>query len=481
VEVTTATQSSTLGYALMAHQEEGVAFLLANKGGLLAFEQGLGKTLVAIIAFARARARGDVDAMLVICPNSLKRNWVAEFARFAPEVEVGIVEGPARLRRREFARIATPVVVVSYETARAEVAGVLALLARRRTALVLDESHTVKNRASLTSIAARHFAPRCEYRWLLTGTPVTNTAVDLHTQLAVVAAGEPLGTLESFVASYGDNGRLDTLRARVAPYLLRRTKDECLDLPAKTFVDMRIELPPWQRHLYNSMRDELVCEVRAMSGEEFRAYAPTALARLLRLSQIASNPALLLPTEPRVPAKFEEMDHLLEEIIQGGGDKVIIWSHYVGTLEALLERYRELSPVALYGGTLPVERQGIARRFQEDPKVRLLIGNPAAGGSGFTLTAARYAIYETLSWRYDFYAQSQDRIHRIGQGRPVTYIRLLAADTVEEVIAEALARKAALARALLGDAAGATAITALSVDDFCAMLTSNRIPVGPAS
>ena len=463
----------------MAHQEEGVAFLLAKKAGLLAFEQGLGKTLVAITAFARARARGDVEAMLVICPNSLKRNWVAEFARFAPGVEVGIVEGPARSRRRELARIATPVVVVSYETARAEVAGVLALLARRRTALVLDESHAVKNRASLTSTAARHFAPRCEYRWLLTGTPVTNTAADLHTQIAVVAAGEPLGTLESFVASYGDGERLDVLRARVAPYVLRRTKDECLDLPAKTFVDMRIELPPWQRHLYDSMRDELVCEVRAMSGEEFRAYAPTALARLLRLSQIASNPALLLPTEPRVPAKFEEIDHLLEEIVRGGGDKVIIWSHYVGTLEALLERYREFSPLGLYGGTPAIERQGIARRFQDDSEVRLLIGNPAAGGTGFTLTAARYAIYETLSWRYDFYAQSQDRIHRIGQDRPVTYLRLLAADTIEEVIAEALARKAALARALLGDAGAVTAVTALSVEDFCAMVTDNRLPLTP--
>jgi hypothetical protein len=296
--------------------------------------------------------------------------------------------------------------------------------------------------------------------------------------ISVVAASEPLGTLESFVASYGDGKRLDALRTRVAPYLLRRTKDECLDLPAKTFVDMQVELPAWQRRLYDSMRDEFVCEVQGMSGEEFRAYAPTALAKLLRLSQIASNPALLLPTEPRVPAKFEELDHLLEEIIRGGNDKVIIWSHYVGTLEALIERYREFSPVALYGGTPAADRQAIARRFQEDKDVRLLVGNPAAGGSGFTLTTARYAIYETLSWRYDFYAQSQDRIHRIGQERPVTYIRLLAANTIEEVIAEALERKAELARALLGDAGGRAAITALSVEAFCQMITTNRLPSG---
>ncbi len=102
--------------------------------------------------------------------------------------------------------------------------------------------------------------------------------------------------------------------------------------------------------------------------------------------------------------------------------------------------------------------------------------NPAAGGSGFTLTAARYAIYETLSWRYDHYAQSQDRIHRIGQDRPVTYLRLIAADTVEEVIAQALERKSQLARALLGDAGGLPTISELSPAEFCRMLMENRLP-----
>ena len=88
---------------------------------------------------------------------------------------------------------------------------------------------------------------------------------------------------------------------------MRRTKDDCLDLPDKTMTDLRVELPLWQRRLYNEMRDKLVCEIEAMTGEQFRAHAPTVLVKLLRLSQIASNPALILPTEPRVPAKFEEL------------------------------------------------------------------------------------------------------------------------------------------------------------------------------
>src|SRR2546427_12264268 len=129
--------------ALMAHQEEGVRFLLERGSGLLAFEQGLGKTLVAIRAFVALQARGAADMLLVICPNSLKRNWAAEVRRFEPVLTVEIVEGGPRERRRGLAQTKAAVVVVSYETARAEVSGVLALLGRRRAVLVLDESRAV--------------------------------------------------------------------------------------------------------------------------------------------------------------------------------------------------------------------------------------------------------------------------------------------------------------------------------------------------
>jgi len=468
--------AATSPFKLMAHQEEGIRFLLERQSGLLAFEQGLGKTLVAIAAFDKLRSRGAVETMLVVCPNSLKRNWAAEVARFNPAMSVEIIAGRPRDRRAALVRTRAAVVMVSYETARGEVPAVLALLARVRAVLVLDESHAVKNRASLTSVAAQHFAPRCAYRWLLSGTPVTNTAADLYTQVGIIAAGSPLGTFESFVSSFSDPRRAEALRERVAPYVLRRTKAECLDLPEKTFTDILVELPAWQRSLYDSMRDELVCEVESMTGEQFRAFAPTALSRLLRLSQLASNPGLLLPTEPRVPIKFEELDHLVEEIVRGSGEKLIVWSHYVRTIEALIARYADLKPVALYGGTPAEDRQAIAESFQTDPSVKLMVANPAAAGTGFTLTAACYAVYETLSWRYDFFAQSQDRIHRIGQGRPVTYLRLIAADTVEELIAAALERKAELARALLGDPAGAVAIWRLTPGEFCAMLVRNELP-----
>lgn len=472
--------AATISARLMPHQEEGVAFLLTQRSGLLAFEQGLGKTLVAIAAFASLHAGGKVETMLVICPNSLKRNWQGEVARFAAHLEVAIIEGGARERRRALATCRAAVIVVSYETARVEIAGVLALLSRRRTVLVLDESHAVKNRLSLTSIAAQHFAPRCDYRWLLSGTPVPNTPEDLYAQLTIVGGGRPPGTFESFVVSCGDQRTADSLRSRIAPFILRRTKQECLDLPRKDIQDLRVVLPDWQRKLYDDMRDELVCQVRTMTGEEFRSRAATVLAQLLRLSQLASNPALVLPTGQAVPAKFGELDRLLAVLISQRHEKVVVWTHYVATLKALLARFESFGPVALFGETPASTRQEIVHRFQHEPETMILIGNPAAGGTGFTLTAARYAVYETLSWRYDLYAQSQDRIHRIGQDRPVTCIRLIAEDTIEEVIAAALERKSRLAKALLGDRDGLQAILALSPSAFCDMLLENHLPAGEA-
>lgn len=473
---------------LMAHQKEGVAFLLERKSGLLAFEQGLGKTIVAIDAFRHLKAAGDADRLIVVCPNSLKRNWAFEVERFAPELTACIVQGSARERRRTLSRTEAAVVIINYEAARNEIVAIRALMRRGRAVIVLDESHYVKNLRALNTIAAQHFAPLSEYRWLLSGTPVPNSPVDLYSQLGIIAGANAFGSFEGFVARYGDaahsSGPRAELAERIAPYAMRRVKEQCLDLPEKTFLDLYIELPKWQRRLYEDARDGLIREVRGMSREDFDRFAPTALTRLLRLSQIASNPALVFPEEARVPGKVLHLDRVIEELIVGNDRRVVVWSYYVSTLRLLMERYARLGALALYGEVPTSERQDVVRRFQEDPTIHILVANPAAGGVGFTLTAASYAIYETLSWRYDLYAQSQDRIHRIGQTMPVTYIRMVAEDTIEQVIADALSRKADMARSIMGDELEARPIKNMSPEEFCEMLQSNTLPLAklqPAS
>lgn len=462
---------------LFEHQKEGIAFLTGKQHGLLAFEQGLGKTLVAIRAFTEVLHRNECDRMLVICPNSLKRNWVAEIAKFADGVTCEIAEGTPANRKATFAESRARVVITSYETARAERRAITAFLQRQRTALTLDESHATKNWHSLTSTAARDFAPHARFRWLLSGTPVTNRAADLYTQFEIMAPGKKvLGSLEAFVAQAEKDPSAEFARTEIDSFVLRRTKDQCLDLPAKSFADIQVELPPWQRKLYDEMRDEMVCRIQAMSGDEYRAFAATALAQLTRLSQIASNPALIFPDADGVPAKFELVDALIEDVLSVPGRKVIVWSNYVRSIQTLLERLAAYKPIALYGGVPGHERQDLARQFQEDPGTRVLVANPAAAGTGFTLTAANYTIYESLSWRYDHYAQSQDRNHRIGQDAPVTYMRLVATDTIDEAIVAALERKSSLARALLGDEGAAALVTDLSRDEMCALIAQNKLP-----
>lgn len=464
-----------MSFELLDHQREGVNFLTGQTGGLLAFEQGLGKTFVAIDAFRRLLEAGRADRLLVVCPNSLKRNWVAEFGKFAPQVTVEVVEGAPKFRRTAFRATRARVVVTSYETARAETTALIALCQRQRTALVLDESHAAKNWKSQTSTAMRAVAPHAAFRWLLSGTPVTNTAADLHTQVEILEPGRTsLGSAEVFKAMLEDDPTAKFAQATFDRLILRRTKEQCLDLPEKTYVDLRVELPDWQRRVYDQMRDEMVAEIRNMTGEQYRAFAPTALAKLTRLVQLACNPSLIFPELEHVPAKFEALDGIIADILSVPGRKVILWSNYIRSIETLLQRIE--GSVAIYGGTPTDKRQAIAASFQNDPNVRVLIANPAAAGTGFTLTAASYTIYESLSWRYDHYAQSQDRNHRIGQTQPVTYMRLLAADTIEEAIVSALERKSGLARSLLGDEGAGDSISQMTQEQMCQLLKSNRLP-----
>lgn len=463
----------------MDHQRVGIDFLTRSRHGLLAFEQGLGKTLVALEAFRREFDKGCVKRLLVICPNSLKRNWQSEIEKYAPGFVADIVEGPPKLRRAGFAESHADIVITSYETARSEVTSLLALLQRSTTALVLDESHAAKNWRSLTSTAIRHLAPYAEYRWLLSGTPVTNSPEDLFTQIEILSPEKRLlGSLERFKVEAENDPTLRFARDRIDELVLRKTKEECLDLPDKTFADVRIELPDWQRSIYDDMRTDMVCAIRAMSGNEYRAFASTALTQLTRLMQIASNPGLLFPEEKRTPGKFEAIDGAVGDILSLRNRKVIIWSNYVSTIESLMERYKDQGVVALYGGVPAAERQSIASQFQTDEETRILIGNPAAAGTGFTFTAASFSIYESLSWRYDYYAQSQDRNHRIGQNLPVTYLRMIANDTIEEAVIAALDRKAEMAAGILGDPSNQNSISNFSREQMCHMLLHNELPHG---
>lgn len=463
---------------LLPHQLEGVRFLKERKAGLLAFEQGLGKTLTALATFAELRTEEVVTRLFVICPNSLKGNWAAEVARFYPGLSSAVIDAAGRARRIALAGTRADVVIVNYEAARAEVTVLRGLLSARPCALVLDESHAIKNTATISHAATTNLGELTPYRWLLSGTPYTNSITDLYAQLAFVDNSGALGPEDCFVAKFGNAADEPAeLRALLAKYVLRRTKAQCLSLPAKRFEDRIVPLPDWQMAIYAAIRDRLVGDVAGMSAAEFQTYLPKALNRLLRLWQVASNPALVFKSETRTPAKFAALDTALDDHVLAQGQKVIVWSSFVETIRALQARYSpQFETAALYGEVSAEERTRAVARFQSAPGPMVLLANPAVAATGFTMTASRVAIYETMSWRYDFFAQSQDRNHRIGQQGDVTYIRLIAGGTVDEQIVRRVEQKSAAAGAMLDGGKG-LGDEVLTKRDFVALTQAQPSPL----
>jgi SNF2 family DNA or RNA helicase len=442
-----------LPQGLMPHQAVAAQFLAVRDGALLCDEQGLGKTFSALAAFQVIKAQGNADRLVVVCPNSLKSTWAREAAERFPEWTVSVSSGSKAQRRRAYGADAD-IYIANYEAARTDRAELRLLLGRAKSVLACDESHSAKNPDSRTVSALEFIRGSATKVWVMTGTPITNRLTDCYTQVHLADGGRLLGSRVTFWDKYGRNpGRNEAqdLQSRLSTIVLRRTKDDVLDLPERMFEDREIRLTGEQGRLYRQMRDSFYGEIAAMDEVGFASKTMNILTRLLRLVQIASNPRLVVPGYTGDPAKFVELDSLLEDLIEGNGRKVVLWSYYVRNIREFLVRYDRYHPVAIFGEVELAERTRAVERFQEDDSVRLFIGNPQAAGTGLTLNAAHHAIYETLSWRYDLYAQSLDRIHRIGQGHPVTYHRLFGEGTIDLGISESLERKRLMASDAMGD------------------------------
>jgi len=198
--------------------------------------------------------------------------------------------------------------------------------------------------------------------------------------------------------------------------------------------------------MYDEMRNELALWVTSLSGQQILKQADAILARLVRLAQLASNPRLLDADYQETPAKFMALDCLLEAHIDREIEKVIVWTSFVGNIDALQSRYSRFGPVTLYGEMESADRDRAVRAFQGDKAVKLLIANPAAAREGLTLTEANVAIYLDRTFNLVDYLQSQDRIHRISQTRPCEIMLLLANATIDQFVDYSLEQKHRLAR-----------------------------------
>lgn len=444
------------GYAglstLDAHQVTAVAIASHPQvRGLCLFdEQGLGKTVEALFAFDRLRETELVDRVLIFAPKNMVLEWVNDLQRFFGDKYRAVAVVGDEVEKRKLLDQKADLYVTNFESA-------LRLGSRLREALgrqgllVVDESFFVKNGDSQRTAAVarvRAAAARCV---VLCGTPAPNSAIDLVEQFNIADGGLAFAgvTLPTEPALARDTVANVIVERGV---YLRRLKSQVLQLPTRSFNRIQVKLEPRQRQLYDAALLGLVADVLATDDETFRKRRATFAARRMALLQACSNPLALDPDYEAVPAKLAALDELLTELVERRGEKVLIWSFFTKSIDAIMSRYTHYNPVRIDGSiTRTEDRREAVRRFQQDDTTMLFVGNPAAAGAGLTLHRARHAVYESMSNQAAHYLQSLDRIHRRGQTRPVEYHVLLADGTIEASEYERLLQKEAAAQKLLGD------------------------------
>jgi superfamily II DNA or RNA helicase len=460
------------GAELRPYQREGLAWLQHLRehelGGILADDMGLGKTAQALAHLLTEKHAGRLDRpALVVLPTSLVFNWRREAERFAPALSVLKLHG--KERAADFARIPEhDVCLTTYP-----------LLWRDREALaahayhmvILDEAQTVKNAASQAARVVREIEAR--HRLCITGTPLENHLGELWSQFDFLLPGF-LGDAREFttrwrtpIEKHGDLLRRDLLARRVAPFILRRKKEEVAkELPPKNIVVRSVEIEGRQRDLYETVRATMDQRIRdEIAARGFARSQIVILDALLKLRQVCCDPRLLkTPAADKVKerAKLDLLMDMLPELVEEGR-RVLVFSQFT-TMLALIEAElveRGIAYAKLTGQTK--KREETIARFQ-DEVVPVFLISLKAGGVGLNLTAADTVIHFDPWWNPAAENQATDRAHRIGQTKNVFVYKLIVAGSIEERILALQERKAGLAAGILSD--DADAITKFGEDDI---------------
>lgn len=436
----------TLRATLRPYQREGFTWMARlaawGPGAVLADDMGLGKTVQAI---ALLLLRAKTGPALVVCPTSVEGNWCDELARFAPSLSVRLFREDRGLDGLK----AGQVVLASYGLVQRREAVFAAL---HFATLILDEAQQAKNADAKRTQALA--AVPADWRLALSGTPLENRLDELWSIMRLVVPGL-LGSREDFATRFAgpiemdhDAGRRDELRRRIAPFVLRRTKAQVApELPERTEITHRVDLTAAERDLYEAERLRAADELEG--GGEDRRFA--ILAALTRLRQLACAPGLLLDGHEARSTKLDALVELATEM-KDGGHRALVFSQFTRLLDLAGRRLHDagLTCLRLDGTTPAAKRRELVADFQGGTGDVFLI-SLKAGGTGLNLTAADYVIHLDPWWNPAAEDQATDRTHRIGQTRPVTVYRLIAAGTVEERILDLHREKRDLIDALLAD------------------------------
>jgi SNF2 family DNA or RNA helicase len=473
----------------MKHQETGLRLLQEHPEYFaLGAEQGTGKTWM-LLADAEARfKRGEIDGALVLAPNGVHTNWVLREIPThleVPCVSAFWVSGGGKRQQRRIDKVmrTEPGEALAVLTMNIEAVGTAAgydaakdFLRNFRSVLIIDESQRIKNPTASRTKRVMTLAPLAASRRIASGTLIPNTPIDLFSQYEFLASGL-LGTksYRAFIAEYAEllpehhalvrqiaarsrgarpqvikrdaQGtpifkNLTKLQRLMEPHTYRVLKKDCLDLPEKIYQTRYFDLSPAQMGRYRSVEEDLIFRREDGEIDQF-----TALTVITKLRQLTSG-FMLIDGKPSSLVESEERLAALELALEEVEGPVIIWAAFREEIAQIAAMLESQGVVQFHGDIGAKDRQDAVDRFQRG-EARFFIANPAAAGTGLTLTAAETAIYYSNSYSLEQRLQSEDRCHRIGTKRNVVYIDLVARGTIDERIALALQNKNLLASDIL--------------------------------
>lgn len=449
----------------------------------LHMEQGTGKTKTFIDINSIRHERGLVDFTIIICPKSLMQNWVEELAKHSPiPYEVVKWKTPTTKKllgdlKYTFAKSMDSLGILGYLVVNTDtfstknISHILDLVGRGgdKVSVVIDECTSIKNPSTIRTKNILKMFQFTSYKMELTGTPITNKPLDIYSQFAFLdPAFLGFSSYTMFKKRYAklilcsNYGRsyyqidgyknLDELKEKISKHAFRILKKDCLDLEDKIYLpDRVIQMSPEQKQIYTSMKETLMASIE---GENV-VIAKTPLVKILRLDQITSGFYIDEDnTVVNIPGPNPKLNELLECIEEYSG-KIVIWCVYRYSIklvqEALKKIYGDESVVTFYGDNSEEERNEAKDRFNNDDSCRFFISN-RTGCKGLTLISSSDNIYYENDYDIETRLQSEDRTHRIGQTKGVTYTNLVVKGTVNEKILQSQKNKVRFQDLILKDA-----------------------------
>ena len=424
---------------LLSHQKEAIQKLLENKKFILADDMGLGKTTSSIVAALETGAK----KILIICPATLKINWKREIENYS-ERSIFIAEGKQFSTEHDFVIINYDIIKNFHDAKKKDESQILGA---NFDLVVIDEAHYIKNAQAQRTKLINDFVKKVDRLWLLTGTPMTSRPIDYYNLLSLIDSPVAKNWM-AYVIRYCQGyqfkvgprkvwnvmgaSNLEELRDRTSGLTLRRLKEDVLDLPDKIITPIYLRLKSKE---YEEVMGEYY-NWYEKNPEESKSLT-VQFTKLTKVRQIIAN--------EKITQTIELAENILEQ-----DKKVIIFCNFTESLNKIVEHFGK-SAVKVDGSMSKAERQHSVDEFQDNPKVKVFVGNIKAAGVGLTLTSAEAVIMNDLSFLPSDHSQAEDRAYRYGQKNNVLVYYPIFENTIEGIIYDILNAKKQVISTVMGD------------------------------